>query len=618
MNPLLEQKLQELEQAEKYACWYLVKQPTAFDGLCYLVRFLKDYQKAGAVGNLQEFISRSIAALHGEKPEVEISDNYRALRVAAFFGLLRLNGSKYETAEATETFWEITARCGGDYERTELYRDIIQRQIEKLYISSPIDEACDSVRRGFRLYPVMLLYKVLLELGRSTGAYAISMAEYRYLVATTRTYGGFLDTLVLIRLMREDPAAPAAFEKYWKKFDNRMIQALKQLPTLRVDRERIVLRPERIGEAAEKVYRYEQDPADSHTADYEAFLASTRPLLPEEAEEESWEEPESAPERVAGGGNILLYGVPGAGKSWLIARDYCADEARMERLVFHPDYTYGDFVGQILPDAQEGQVRYRFQPGPFTRLLRRAEEDPCHAYYLVIEELNRGNAPAVFGEIFQLLDRDDRGASIYGITQADIAGEVYGDKERKVRIPSNMTLLATMNTSDQNVFPLDTAFQRRWSMRMVENTFDGHPYADVPVLDTGVPWRRFCQVVNGAIAAGSGLLSSEDKRLGVYFVRREELRYDAAAMDESAPAAERLRAQRQNSRFGEKVLKYLWDDAFKLSREELFDTDTFHTLEAVLRRFCGLDSGRAAGTERLTVFRAEIASALLGRAEQDG
>ena len=187
MNPLLEQKLQELEQAEKYACWYLVKQPTAFDGLCYLVRFLKDYQKAGAVGNLQEFISRSIAALHGEKPEVEISDNYRALRVAAFFGLLRLNGSKYETAEATETFWEITARCGGDYERTELYRDIIQRQIEKLYISSPIDEACDSVRRGFRLYPVMLLYKVLLELGRSTGAYAISMAEYRYLVATTKT-----------------------------------------------------------------------------------------------------------------------------------------------------------------------------------------------------------------------------------------------------------------------------------------------------------------------------------------------------------------------------------------------------------------------------------------------
>ena len=624
MNTLLEQKREELERAEKYACWYLVKQPTDFDSLCYLVRFLQDYQDGGAVGRLKDDISRRIAQLSREKPELEISDNYRALRVAAVFGLLRLNGSQYETASATETFREITDRCGGVYERTECYQDIIQRQIEKIYVGSPVDEARDTVRRGFRLYPVMLLYKVLLELGRATGRYAVTMTEYRYLVATTRTYEGFLDTLLLIRLLREDPDAPAVFEQYREKFDNRMIQALKQLPTLCVERDQVALRPEWIRDAAEKVYRFEQGQAHSGEEAYTDFLGSHQPLLPEEPEEtetaEPWTEAEEerAPDRVTGGGNILLYGVPGSGKSWLIAREYCAEEGRMERLVFHPDYTYGDFVGQILPRLREGRVDYAFQPGPFTRLLRRAEEDPAHGYFLVIEELNRGNAPAIFGEIFQLLDRDEAGNSIYGITQAELAQAVYGDGGRKVRIPSNMTILATMNTSDQNVFPMDTAFQRRWEMRLVENSFAGHPYADEPILDTGVTWRQFCQVVNRVIAERAGLLSSEDKRLGVYFVRREELRCDGASGGPEAPEAAGLRAGRQSGRFGEKVLKYLWDDACKLSREDLFDTETFSTLEEVLRRFSGADSACASGADRLAVFRGEIVSALLRRTEQDG
>ncbi len=112
--------------------------------------------------------------------------------------------------------------------------------------------------------------------------------------------------------------------------------------------------------------------------------------------------------RLAGGKNVLLYGVPGSGKSWTIEHEYCPKESHVEHLVFYPDYTNSDFVGQILPvvDKQnENQVTYEFTPGPFTTILRDAYLNPAQEYILIIEELNRSNAPAIFGDIFQLLDR---------------------------------------------------------------------------------------------------------------------------------------------------------------------------------------------------------------------
>ena len=183
-------------------------------------------------------------------------------------------------------------------------------------------------------------------------------------------------------------------------------------------------------------------------------------------------------QRVTGGTNILLYGVPGSGKSHKITTEYCNDESRMERLVFHPDYMNTDFVGQILPVVKEnGDITYSFVPGPFTRILKKAIGNPTKHFYLIVEELNRGNAPGIFGEIFQLLDRDKNGTSVYGINNSVIAEEVYGDKTKQIRIPSNLSLLATMNTADQNVFTLDTAFQRRWTMEMIENDVEASDYA---------------------------------------------------------------------------------------------------------------------------------------------
>lgn len=650
MNPILQTKLDELERASDYECWYLVKQPTAFDSLCYLVSFLADYKTKTVPGNLQDYVGQKISELKAVKPDIEISNNYRALRVAAFFGLITMTSSKYDDALITDTFKEITDRCNGEYEKTELYVDIIQRQIEKMYISSQIDEAHQGVRQEYRLYPVMLLYKVLLELGRASSHYSISMTEYRYLVATTKVFEGFLETLLLIKMLREDnDSATEKFEQYRTKFDNRLIQALKQLDTLVIDRDNIVLKSDKVEEVARKVFIFEQNPNIFTTENYLGFLGSTKSLFELESFESNQETDSDisvqaasdSPEqnRLTVGCNVLLYGVPGSGKSWTIEHEYCKPGTKVERLVFHPDYTYSDFIGQILPNvADNGQVSYKFTPGPFTNILRDAYNDPKTPYILIIEEINRGNAPAIFGEVFQLLDRkveerdnDDDGFPIgtseYGITNGDIAEVVYGKDRRteKVRIPSNLSIIGTMNTSDQNVFTLDTAFQRRWDMRLIENNFDNvdPKFANQEILDTTVTWKNFCTEINNIVIGNNArMTSAEDKRLGAYFVHLRDLQrndvmenfsddeYDALRKKESSRAisdADKARLEElrkgmmQYRKFPEKVIKYLWDDAFKFNREIIFDTTEYQSLEQVIRAFM-----YAKGIARFNIFKDNV------------
>lgn len=328
--------------------------------------------------------------------------------------------------------------------------------------------------------------------------------------------------------------------------------------------------------------------------------------------------------RINSGTNILLYGVPGSGKSWTIEHEYCKVDSYVERLVFHPDYTYSDFVGQILPDVDdEGLVTYKFTPGPFTTIMREAYRNPTQEYILIIEEINRGNAPAIFGEVFQLLDRTlepkkdhevvyPAGTSEYGITNRYMATVIYGDGGHKVRIPSNLSVIGTMNTSDQNVFTLDTAFQRRWNMRLIENTFENvrPSLANAKILDTNVTWETFCTTVNKLVVGNRAkMASAEDKRLGVYFVHESDLEFDDRAIspdnDLRGEYNVLLKAERDGNltpeqkgrlydirealkkirKFPEKVIKYLWDDAFKFNPEALFDTDNMESLEQVIRTF---------------------------------
>lgn len=293
--------------------------------------------------------------------------------------------------------------------------------------------------------------------------------------------------------------------------------------------------------------------------------------------------------------NFLLYGVPGCGKSFYVEKHY---ESKVEegftiRVVFHPDYTYSDFVGQVMPilktipneqGEDEKKLQYEFVPGPFTQILQTAYLEPEKQCLLIIEELNRGNAPAIFGEIFQLLDRNDNGESKYGIYNADIAKYAYTDltkydgwqeeavAKESIKLPPNLTIVATMNTSDQNVFTMDTAFQRRWQMKHIPNRFTGESLDEKTINhvtkhlpNSEISWGAFAQTINKKMhTANLGFGGTEDKSLGVYF-----------ATDNDLDDAER---------FAEKVLKYLWDDAFKLGRKELFN-DCSQGLSAVIEAY---------------------------------
>lgn len=285
------------------------------------------------------------------------------------------------------------------------------------------------------------------------------------------------------------------------------------------------------------------------------------------------------------GDNIILYGVPGAGKSHTIETEYCNDEEHMERVVFHPDYTYSDFVGQIMPKIKEGtdKLEYKFVAGPFTKIMKKAYDNPSESFYLVIEEINRGNASAIFGDVFQLLDRNDDGTSTYGITNQDIADIVYAGigSDKKVKIPENLTIIATMNTADQSVFTLDTAFKRRWHMRMIPNEVKKCKFADVKILDTEVTWSTFVTVINDLVLSeNSDLTSTEDKRIGAYFVKRKDIE---------------LIDGKYNPAFAEKVLMYLWNDVFKFSRDTVFN-EKYNSLDKLIKGF---------EVERFNVFNLE-------------
>ena len=179
--------------------------------------------------------------------------------------------------------------------------------------------------------------------------------------------------------------------------------------------------------------------------------------------------------------NRILFGAPGTGKSFTLNHEkdvLLADGGEYERVTFHPDYSYANFVGTYKPvpckdsDGKDA-ITYSYVPGPFMRTyvkaLQNSRTDDPKPFLLIIEEINRANVAAVFGDVFQLLDRGDDEVSEYPIRASEdikkyLANELDGnpDNYAEIRIPDNMFIWATMNSADQGVFPMDTAFKRRW------------------------------------------------------------------------------------------------------------------------------------------------------------
>ena len=289
--------------------------------------------------------------------------------------------------------------------------------------------------------------------------------------------------------------------------------------------------------------------------------------------------------------NKIFYGVPGCGKSYHIQHNILGTTPYI-RTTFYQEYSNTDFVGQILPKVVKGEngekdtVEYIFNPGPFTLALIKAISNPTEKIALVIEEINRGNAPAIFGDIFQLLDRDDDSISEYGIKNVGMidylnAYEFTVGREKKryhfdeIKIPGNMDIYATMNTSDQNVYTLDTAFTRRWSKEHIPNEFNGHKIEKMYVPGmASYTWGEFVKAVNGQIRDNlESLQVNEDKQVGAFFVKEKDL------LENSADSTE-LKAKM----FAYKVLEYLWADVSKLDHQVIFNP-RYTTFEDIVKDF---------------------------------
>lgn len=279
-------------------------------------------------------------------------------------------------------------------------------------------------------------------------------------------------------------------------------------------------------------------------------------------------------ERLTGGCNKIIYGAPGTGKSYRIFKEIEQEQAIRFVTVFHPETQYNDFIGALKPRTNTDQngnlsVTYQFRPGPFTNALIQAKKNPSKKVYLVIEEINRAPAAAVFGELFQLLDRDKKGKGIYEIDIADpdmlehINFHTNGD-EKMLRLPSNLYLSATMNSSDQAVMPLDTAFKRRWSFEYLNIDFsaDSVPQQMLKLtLKDGtykIAWKYFAdKVINNLLKSFS---VAEDRLIGPYFLDETELKDDQVVYKALCG----------------KLFVYLWDDVLRhkiQDRKRLFAED---------------------------------------------
>lgn len=311
----------------------------------------------------------------------------------------------------------------------------------------------------------------------------------------------------------------------------------------------------------------------------------------------------------------IYYGAPGTGKSKTI-KDLTFGESVI-RTTFHPDSDYASFVGTYKPITEEVDLRdcngkkvidddtkevvkeeriaYKFIPQAFLEAYVKAWKKlgSSKKQYLIIEEINRGNCAQIFGDLFQLLDRNEYGFSDYPIvadkdmqkylekefegweiTNKDEINQLYGEanmvslimKGERLVLPSNLYIWATMNTSDQNLFPIDSAFKRRWDWKYVPIREGRDKETNAPLnwyINTGdkqYDWWSFISKVNELIGS---LTNSEDKKLGYFFCKAKDGEIDADL-------------------FVSKVIFYLWNDVFK---DYGFDDKDFQDEEGKILSF---------------------------------
>ena len=276
----------------------------------------------------------------------------------------------------------------------------------------------------------------------------------------------------------------------------------------------------------------------------------------------------------------IFYGAPGTGKSHKVKYNEkvkSSDEKNLVfRTTFHPDSDYSTFVGAYKPTmklvadkykavaGKDEEITYEFIPQAFLQAYIAAWNNQKENVFLVIEEINRGNCAQIFGDLFQLLDRDDDGFSEYPIkADRDLAKYLNGKDEKgndvlvnkdgikdgKLKLPNNLYIWATMNTSDQSLFPIDSAFKRRWDWVYIPIGYKNNNWTIV-IGDKKYNWVDFQHKINESIYA---IDNSEDKQLGDYFVNADRTNFEISA-----------------DTFLNKILFYIWNDVCKDDPDQIF------------------------------------------------
>ncbi len=270
---------------------------------------------------------------------------------------------------------------------------------------------------------------------------------------------------------------------------------------------------------------------------------------------------------------LIVYGSPGTGKSYSIDKTLKSlgfNDNNIIRVVFHQDYSYSDLIGYLSPKiVTNKKIKYEFKPGPLAIALKLAFSNQDSDVCLLIEELNRGNAASIFGDTFQLLDRDETGTSSYPVSNLSVRDYLNEDTNIKeklkqlnigdtdILLPRNLYIICTMNTADQNVSPIDSAFKRRFKMRYHPINFDLSnekikkldTLSYLNVFNSNGTWSSFAQRINTIIDEinNDSPTIPEDKKLAPFFV--EEI-------DVSSKKS-----------FCDKVIYYLKHDVFKYNEQ---------------------------------------------------
>lgn len=573
MSFLLDKHFDKIKDLQKGECWYIVKQDTEFWKQCYYAKVLLKYIKEESEEKLEDFFPNEIRKINEENPSLRLSTTHRALRMAYFYGLVEYiditKQNDNSKSKKTDVYDEIYRKTNGKFENKDLYENIKLEQMEKIYMSSALDNESKSLRKDFDIFPVIFLYKILIELGISTGNYEITKDEYKYIVTVQKKYNDYLDTLVLIKEARETEDSFERFREYKNKLDNRFNLVIEQLPTIKVEGGYYKLNLDYLDRVKTLIKKFEEN---DFKENYLNFLTKPLNLFQEK-------------DKINNDKNIpyqkIVYGAPGTGKSYSLNEE--AESifgTNKERITFYDGYTYGQFIGMYKPTmTEEGDISYKYVPGPFIKQLVKAYKDSSNKFCLIIEEINRAKADKVFGNIFQLLDRDEKGNSRYPISvseeQIQYLREELKDKmdilerieTKGLYLPNNLYIWATMNSADDGVQPLDTAFKRRWKFNYISlnanerNFGNGETFIIGQYKDKDILWNNFRTALNNTLKVNI----TEDRLIAPFFISPN----DFEEIDTSIKKIDK-------NILSEKVLMYIFDDLLRhypKLRKEIFHND---------------------------------------------